>query len=288
MAVTITEYARPKSLKEALALLAESHPHSVVVGGGIAVSLSGAPRQVRGVDLAHAGLGGIEAQNDVVRIGSMATLNEVARAPKLSAAFGGMLPEALRTAGTYPLRNLITVGGNIVQCYYWSTLPPLLLALDATIDLARADGTRTVTASQFFDVHPVKFLEPGEIVTGVNIPLDRVGKKGMKYGGSFQRCARTANDYALVHACVAMGRAGKHMEYCRVVFGALGSLPERCPAAEEHLMANPVDEKVAGEAVQLALEKATIRRETRASNEYRRIVAAEYLKRAILGAMERL
>ena len=288
MAVTITDYVRPRSLKEALALLAEPHPHSVVVGGGIAVSLSGAPRHVRGIDLAHAGLNRIETAGHTIRIGAMATLNQIAAVPELQTAFGGMVPKALRTAGSPPLRNMITAGGNIVQCYYWSTLPPLLMALDAKIEMARAGSHRTVTAEEFFEVHPVKFLEQGEIVTRVAIPLDPVGKRGMKYGAAFAKCAKTANDYALIHACAVVGVSGKHVEHCRLVLAALGALPERCHAAEQHLIANRIDDATAAEAARLAVEKVTMRRDTRASNDYRRRVAAEYLKRAIMEAREQV
>jgi CO/xanthine dehydrogenase FAD-binding subunit len=288
MAVTITEYVRPRSLKEALALLAQPHHKSVAVGGGVSVVLSGSPRPVRAIDLSHAGLEKIEVHENCLRVGTMATLNDLVRCPELQQAYSGVVPAALRTAATLPMRNLITAGGNIVQCYYWSTLPPLLLALDAKIALASEAGHRTVTADEFFTVHPVKFLQPGEIVTRIDIPLDAAGK-GSRYrwGGDFQKYAKTANDYALVQCVAAVAVSGGKIARLRLVLSALGALPVRCSAAEQYISDTALGPESAAEAARIAVEEVAIRRDTRASNEYRKAMAAEYLTRAIAGAWEK-
>lgn len=288
MAVTITEYLRPKSLKEALTLLAEPHHKSVAVGGGVSVVLSGGPRPVRAVDLRFSSLDKIEKHENWLRIGAMITLNELIRVPELQKHYSGVVPVGLRTAATLPMRNLITAGGNIVQCYYWSTLPPLLLALDGRVALAKGDAKRTVSADEFFLIHPVKFLTPGEIVTRIDIPLEAHEKgKRVKWGSSFQKCAKTANDYALVHACAVMSVASGKVTHCRLVLSALGALPVRCPEAEAHLIGSAIGPDTARAAARIAVQHTAIRRDTRASNDYRKHIAIEYLGRAIDAAWEK-
>ena len=81
MPVSITDYLRPASLKEALTLLAEDPTHHVVIAGGVSIVLSGAPRRVRAVDLQRVGLGEISQVGDELRLGAMATLDDVIRSP---------------------------------------------------------------------------------------------------------------------------------------------------------------------------------------------------------------
>jgi CO/xanthine dehydrogenase FAD-binding subunit len=285
MPVTITEYVRAHSLKDALGLLGESHPRSVAVGGGVSVSLSGAPKPVRAIDLHCLGLDKIEQHEGKLRIGATVTLSDLIRAPELQRPYSGVIPAGLRTAASLPIRNLITVGGNIVQCYYWSTLPPLLLALDGHVVLVRAESKRTVSAAEFFQIHPVKFLQRGEIVTRVEIPLEQ-GRHGRR-GAEFLKFSRTGNDYAWVHACAVIGLERGKVSHCRLVLSALGALPVRCERAEQMLIGSKLDEKAVRESARAAAHDVHIRRDMRASAEYRRTIAAEYLERAIVAAGEK-
>lgn len=283
MAVRITEYVRPRTLKAALELLAEKTPKTIPVGGGVSIVLSGAPTQVRAVDLHGLGLADITLQEHNLRVGAMATLEQLARIPEAAEVLCGVIRSALRTAGTQPMRNLITVGGNIVQCYYWSTLPPLLLALDARIHLSRAGAQRTVSADEFFAVHPLKFLAAGEIVTGVDMPLPK--QDGTQWGASFMKCTRTSNDYAWVHTCALLQMKGGVVHRARLAVGALNTLPVRCPEGEQVLTGNVPDDALVAQAVQASVPALDVRADIRASKAYRRRIAGVYLERAIKAAV---
>jgi CO/xanthine dehydrogenase FAD-binding subunit len=113
-------YERPAAIDEALALLAE--PGSRVQGGGTDLAGQidrGLAEPDTVVDLQGAGLDGIEADGDGVRIGATVTLAEAAESDALAPY--AVVREAASQAAAPPLRNLGTVGGNLCQhtrCWY--------------------------------------------------------------------------------------------------------------------------------------------------------------------------
>lgn len=278
MPVTITEYLRPKSLREALDLLADEPSKNVAVGGGVTVVLSGAPRHVRAVDLAGVGLDKISLKDDVLELGAMVTLQNVICSAHAQKVAHGLLPRALRTAASEPIRRLITVGGNIVQCFYWATLPPLLLALGGRVHLRRAGHQRTLSVDEFFAQPPLRLLAPGELVTSVEIPV----RSNVSAG--FQKHTKTANDYALIHAVAVIEHERKKVKAARLVLSACTSLPVRCREAEQVLVGKTLDLATAMEAARLAAHHVALRRDFRASSDYRRKAAAVLMQRAILEA----
>jgi CO/xanthine dehydrogenase FAD-binding subunit len=292
MAVRITEYLHPRSLREASTILKREGDRAVVVGGGVSMVLSGSPKAVKAVDLSGLGLNTIEHRDAEIRLGGLVTLQELIESPEASGMWGGLLAEACRTAATRPVRNLITIGGNMVQCYYWSTLPPLWLALQAKIRIAGPEKTRTASADDFFRTHPRRFLQPGEIVTRVDLPVPdskpfRRGHGGLRWGAAFLKFAKTFNDYAMVNACAAVAVGDGRIRKVRLVLGALDILPERCAAAEEALAGKPFDENRAREVCHKAAQAASIRQDFRADADYRRRIAAVFLQRALQTAWQR-
>lgn len=280
MPVTITDYLRPTSLKEALNLLAEDPAKTIAVAGGVSVVLSGAPRRVRAVDLQHVGLNEIEKTKDGLQLGATVTLDEVVRSGLCAKVGNGVLAHGLRTAASEPIRRLITVGGNIVQCYYWATLPPLLLALDAKIHLRTAQRRRTMSAADFFAHPPLRQLEHGELVTHVTIPTVPTRQ------AVFEKMAKTSNDYALIHVVVSYVQKRGKVSDARVVVGACTNLPVRCHEAEEFLEGKRIDLATAMEAGQVTAHHVRLRGDYRASPEYRRRVLAVLVQRALLRSVE--
>lgn len=285
MTVKITQYVRPKTLEEALAFLAAYRGRAMVVGGGVSMVLSSAPRPVAAVDLSGLGLDHIERSQKCLHIGATATLAQLEHSAEAATLFSGLFARALGTAGTPPLRNQISVAGNIVQCYNWSTLPVLLLALDARICLARQGKTRSVSAALFFEFHPLKFLEPGEIVTGIEVPLHPSAGEELTCSAGFLKYALTANDYGLVNACALFGIENGTIRHARLVLGAVSALPIRCMHAEQQLVGLRASEAVARETAQLATADLRVRGDIRVSRDYHRRMAAVYLERAIEQAL---
>ena len=277
----MTAYHRPADLQEALALLAEEGSSRRPVGGGVSIIQTKDPRGFEGVDLGLLGLNKIEETPEGLRLGAMVTFGQMHHDPRVKKAWGGMIDHALLGAASCNVRNLISVGGNVVQCYYWSTLPPILLALGGTVRVENAAGGRDVSASEFFAQHPIRGLKKGDLVTHVTLPLPKDGERA-----AFQKFSEVATEYALIQACVKVRMNGGKCEKVRVAVGALTILPFR-PAAAERLLTGAVPvEELCRQAAAAAIEGVIVREDFRASRDYRTKVAPVIVRRAIMQALD--
>ena len=127
-------YHRPSTIGVALELLGE--PHRVPLAGGTLLNADREPSRLEAVDLQALGLEGIEAVGHGVRLGAMATLDEMSRS--------SLLPERLRAAARAEapstLRTLATVGGLVARRRSDSLLLAALLAHRGRVALAGPDG----------------------------------------------------------------------------------------------------------------------------------------------------
>jgi CO/xanthine dehydrogenase FAD-binding subunit len=190
----ITQYLLPDSAEQAVAELA---PDVAVMGGGTTVMPAvhaGALDATRVLGLARAGLTAIERSGGRTTIGAMTPL----------AALDGALSEPARAVGGPALRNMATVGGNLVV---GGDVAVALLALDAEVQLS----SRTLPVADFWS----SFRAGDEIVLSVSfVDADLV----------FLRCARrAANSPVVVSVAVSGGR---------VALGGVAPHPVRSPGAE--------------------------------------------------------
>lgn len=126
-------------------------------------------------------LRGIAVDGDVLRVGSLATVAELAR----SVAVERWLPalsEAARALGSPSIRSRATVGGNFCRAVSCADLPPAALIGNATLRIASSDSIRDVAASEFFVGARRTILQPGELLVEVRIPRPPHGS-----GTSFER-----------------------------------------------------------------------------------------------------
>ena len=114
-----------------------------------------------------AGLDAVEEHRDALVIGAGATY---AQAEARLAAIDPDIAELLRRLGSRQVRASGTIGGNIANASPVGDTPPVLLALDATIDLNRGGEIRTLPLDSFFIAYGKQDREPGEFVQSVRIP----------------------------------------------------------------------------------------------------------------------
>jgi CO/xanthine dehydrogenase FAD-binding subunit len=180
----ITEYLLPDSAEKAVAELTGG---AAVMGGGTTVMPAvhaGALDAERVVGLARAGLEGIERENGRTTVGAMTTLAAV---QELEGAVG----QAAAAIGGPALRNMATVGGNLLVGAPYGDVGVALLALDAEVRLTN----RTIPLSELW----TSFRPGEEIITAVAFDDDpdsvflRLGR-------------RAANSPAVVSVAVSRGR----------------------------------------------------------------------------------
>lgn len=162
-------YAQPRTIEEATrAMTADG---AVALGGGTDLYPAhvGRPLLRPLVDLSRvAGLRGITATAQGIRIGAATTWADIIRAP-LPAAFDG-LKAAAREVGSVQIQNRGTIAGNLCNASPAADGVPPLLCLDASVELASAEARRVLPLSAFITGYRRTALAPGEIVTAVLLP----------------------------------------------------------------------------------------------------------------------
>lgn len=182
-------YHRPRTMAEALRLLAR--PRTMVIGGGTKLAAAAAAGPVEVVDLQALGLSGIRVERDgSARIGSTTTLQEVADDDRLPP----VVRDAARREQPSTLRTAATVGGCVATADPSSELLAALLVHDTVVEVAGMSGAVDLAAA----------LESGpgaRIITAVVIDTGGTAAAA--------RTARTPADRPIVAAVARRGRDGR-------------------------------------------------------------------------------
>lgn len=187
----ITQYHRPQTLDEAIALLAR--PDAVIIAGGTSVNANSERRPISAVDLQALELAGIDTDGESVRIGAMTRLQDLFDSPLVPV----ILRDLARREAPNTIRNAATIGGIIGAVDPESELLAGLLAFEATVTLARAGST---TEHALDEVLGSPTLLNGAIMTSVSIPSNGVG--------AAERTGRTPMDRPIVMAVAHRAHEG--------------------------------------------------------------------------------
>jgi aerobic carbon-monoxide dehydrogenase medium subunit len=166
------EYARPASVEDAVRLLAENDGARALAGGQTLINVmkarAASPDIV--VDLQDLNeLRGIELASDgTLELGAMTTYTEVIASAEARAR--PILGDVCAQIADVQVRNRGTLGGNVCSNDPSNHLPPLFVAVGATMTIAGADGERTVPAEEFFLGVYMTAAGPGELLTKISVP----------------------------------------------------------------------------------------------------------------------
>ncbi len=182
----LKNYYYPSSIEEALSLLTKESTEIIAGGSHLITAKSQSTNNL--VDISRIGLNYIKKEDEIVRIGSTTTITDILESPITKEIGNGILTKACQLIADTPLRNVITLGGNIARRYPWAGLPVVLLVLDAEIVIKEQGGkSQTITASQLFESRKVR---KDEIITEVIFPV--------KHGWfcRYEKFALTTVDYS--------------------------------------------------------------------------------------------
>jgi xanthine dehydrogenase small subunit len=266
-------FARPADLAEALALLAE-HPDATVVAGstdwGVEANLRGRrAAYVVAVDRLPE-LRGLTTSADVVEIGAALTLSEV------EAALGDDVPLLAKVWPQFAsrlIRNGATIGGNLATASPIGDLAPALLALDARLVLASADGDREVALADFFTGYRETVLRPAELVRVVRVPTPLAGHT------TFRKIAkRRFDDISSVAVAVALDVVDGAVARARIGLGGVAATPVRALATEAALEGRRWDLDTVEAASAVLAQEGTPIDDQRASAAYRSAMLGNALR----------
>lgn len=273
-AFTAEDCSRPRTL-DAYFDLMRRVPGAVPIAGGTDL---GVQANLRGRRWPH--LVSLEALDDLrtfgvtestVRIGAALTLTEVAErwsdAPPV-------FHEWLELFASPLVRNRATLGGNLATASPIGDAAPLLLALDAQIELVGPRGRRALPLAAFFTGYRRTALAPDELIAAVLVPTrwpDRV---------AFVKCSkRRLDDISTVAAGLAVDRDAHGMvTAARFAFGGVAATPIRASAAEQAIVGTRPDARILAQ-VEAALDTLQPIGDHRGSAAYRRGLVGSVLRR---------
>jgi carbon-monoxide dehydrogenase medium subunit len=278
------EYLVPTSLEEALTMLKERQGQARVIAGGTDLIIQLKKKEVTArylVDVTNLDeLKGIELEDDFIRIGACVTHQELASS-SLIRERAAALAEGASQVGSPQIRNVGTVGGNIVNAQPAADTVVPLMALEAEVEVATATGTRR-------DPLGGLCIRPGqctvdstvEILTGV-----RFRALGSNQGSAFERLAkRKALALPILNAAavVTLNDGGDTFQEVRLAVGPVGPTPSRALNAEEALRGAAVEAQAIAAALEIAAQEAQPRSNLlRGSQEYRQEMVKVLLRRSI-------
>ncbi|GAA1099987.1 xanthine dehydrogenase small subunit [Nocardiopsis composta] len=274
-----TEYARDDSaflrkgtLAETLELLRE-RPDAVVVAGstdwGVEVNIRSRRADcVVAVDRLPE-LRELRVESDHIEIGAALTLTEIER--RLD---GGvpLLAELFPQFASRLIRNSATLGGNLGTGSPIGDSPPVLLALEASLVLAGADGERTVPLAEYFTGYRQSVRRPGELIRAVRVPLP------LSPTTAFHKIAkRRFDDISSVAAAFALDIEDGTVRKARIGLGGVAATPIRALATEAALEGRPWSAETVEAAARVLRGEGTPMDDHRASSLYRSAMLGQSL-----------
>ena len=285
------EYLVPISLDEALAMLKERQGQARVIAGGTDLIIQLKRKEVTAkclVDVTNLDeLKGIELEDGFIRVGACVTHQELASS-SLIRERAAALAEGASQVGSPQIRNMGTVGGNIVNAQPAADTVVPLMALEAEVEVTTATGTRREPLGGLC-VGPGQCTvdSTAEILTAV-----RFRALGLNQGSAFERLAkRKALSLPILNAAavVTLNDGRDTFQEVRLAVGPVGPTPSRALKAEEVLRGAAVEAQSIAAAMELAAREAQPRSNPlRGSQEYRQEMVQVLLRRSIERAVRRI
>jgi carbon-monoxide dehydrogenase medium subunit len=282
MLLETVAYARPDTVAEALELLSGTDSAAPLAGGQslvnvlkhrvaeveLLVDISRLP-DLRRIDAS--GDGGLEI-GACVTYDELDSSEEVRRAqPLLADVAGHIEDQQIRCRGT--------IGGNCCLSDPTNNLPPLVVALDATMVIESVDGRREVPARDFFHGYFATAVGEGELLRSVRIPPLGEGARA-----GYSSVVVGADSKAIARAAAAV-RANRTIEDARVVLACVSPAPMRHTQMEEALRGAEASEGAVRGAAQRIGEDLDPIADVHGSADYRREMARVVARRAVWQAI---
>jgi carbon-monoxide dehydrogenase medium subunit len=278
------DYEAPKTVSEAVELLAEHQDEASVLAGGQSLIPLLALRLARpevlidinGVDE----LSGVSVADGWVAIGAM-TREYVAEESETVAETVPLLAAALPLIGHEAIRSRGTVGGSLAHADPAAELPAVARALDAEFVVRGQSGERVVPAAEWFEGFLTTSRRPDELLVEVRFPA-----AGRGAGISFQEVARRHGDFAIVGLAASLTLSEGAISDARLAFAGLSDVPVRAVDAEDLLVGQEPSAELFDEAARRATDDIDPPADLNGSPDYRRKVAAALVRRGLRAASD--
>jgi len=275
------DYFEPKTITEALSVLAKYGEHANVIAGGTDVMVDMKYKEEPGclVNIKKIpGLDTIQENGASLQMGPLVTIRDI-ETSRLVRERLPLLWESCHQFASLQIRNTATIGGNICRASpSGETLAPLL-ALEAKAKLAFRDGEKTEAFSSFFQGPGKTSLGSKGLLTGIEIPYPPKGSHGVY----LKHAVRGAMDIAMVGVAVLItaDAGNSSLQDVRIALGAVAPTPIRATKTEALLRGRSLTAALVKEAATLAASESSPITDQRSSAEYRGWIVEALTRRGL-------
>jgi len=278
------DYARAKTLDEALNLLAQNEDAKILAGGhslipALKLRLMQPPLLVdisRIKDLAY-----VREEDQQILIGAATTHYQIESSELLQRTCP-LLPECAAHIGDVQVRNKGTIGGSVAHSDPAGDWPAAMISLNAAMVAVSKHGERTIKADDFFVDLLTTALEPGEILRELRIP------KPNGVAQAYVKMPHPASGFAVVGVAANLSMNGDaKCGNASIGITGVSAKAYRASAVETALNGATLTDESISSASSHAADEVDINGDLFASETYRRHLATVYTRRAIAAASER-
>jgi len=272
----------PTSINE-LSQLMLDHPKARIVAGGTDIVLEITQM--------------LKQLGTIVYVGNVAELYQLDQNDQ-QFTFGAALPyeqftgvlgvyypdfsQMIERIGSLQVRNQGTLGGNIGNASPIADTPPVLIALDAHLNLRLGNDIRNIAIEDYFVDYKVTAQAPSEFIQSIDIPKPAANQQLKVYKVS----KRFDDDISAVLAAFNLTIENNKVTAARIAFGGMAAIPARAKKCEAALINQPWTQATVSAAMVALADDYTPMSDVRATKEYRMIVAQNLLQKAFIEMTE--
>ena len=284
--MTPFDLVEPNSVKEAIGLMEPNDPEVRVIAGGTALMLmmkAGVfrPRRLISMRKFADSLCGITATSSgELRIGAMTPLSALEHSPHVS-HHAPVIVRTMRRLSNVRVRNVATMGGALAHADPHMDLPPVLIALGASVSVVGAAGERTILVEDLLTGYYETALAKNELIAEVRIPAP-----GTARSVYCKITTGSADDWPALGVAVALAAGSATVKSARIAVSAATTKATRLAGAERALIGSTADDGALKDVADIAADEADILADVRGSASYKRELLRVYVARAVRAAMQ--
>ena len=284
--MTPFDLVEPTSLTEAIALIDPDDPDVRAIAGGTALILmmkAGVFRPTRLVSLRKLGDSfsriAVAASGELT-IGAMTPLSTIEHSSD-ALRHAPVIVRTMTRLSNVRVRNVATVGGALAHADPHMDLPPVLIALGASVSIAGPSGERAMAVEDLLTGYYETALAKNELITQVRVPA-----QGASRAVYFKVTTGSADDWPALGVAVSLDMAGSNVKSARIVVSGATTKASRLIAAEKALIGKTADDGTLKCVAEAAVDEADILADVRGSVSYKRELLRVYAARAVRAAMQ--
>ncbi len=241
--ITMTDikYYYPENMDSACKLL--KNQRNLLINGASSVKFRNLDRYDGMVDVSRLLDKNIKEEGGHILLGPSMKISQLVGYKNKESSLD-ILGIAAENIGTTPIRNQVSLGGNVTMIYPWSDLPVVMLCLDAEMKTYLDGETYSYSTEEYYDKQPISLIEKGEILTGIKI------KKVEGRKAAFLTFNKSQGDFAAMDvACSYKLDEYGSMINLHIAVSGVYPLPKRVSLLEEELEGKEPEESSVSEII---------------------------------------